>query len=147
MFEVKAEIQFNRPIEDVFAFIADNENDPKWCVPVVVTTRVSGEKPGLGARYTFSSRVGPFKPGGQFEITAFEPNVSIGWRGTSTFGSFSGHYQLAAKADSVTHLEQSAAFEMKGIWRLFEPTMRPQFAANYRLQLNRLKRLLESTAE
>ena len=61
VFQTIAEITINRPIEEVFAYIADNENDPQWCVPVVETTRIAGAAPGLGARYTFASRVGLMK--------------------------------------------------------------------------------------
>jgi carbon monoxide dehydrogenase subunit G len=50
MFRVSADIVIDRPPSVVFDFIADNENDPKWCIPVVETVRVSGEAPGVGAR-------------------------------------------------------------------------------------------------
>jgi uncharacterized protein YndB with AHSA1/START domain len=146
MFEVKAAVRINRPVEEVFAFIAENENDPQWCVPVVETTRISGREPGVGARYTFASKVGLIKLGGEFEITEFEPPVHIGWRGTSPFGRYDGRYGLEPWEDGASHLEESVTFQYSGLWRLLESMHRRQFATNYDRQLNRLKQLLEDPA-
>jgi uncharacterized protein YndB with AHSA1/START domain len=143
MFEVQAEVHIARPLEHVFAFIADNENDPQWCVPLVETTRVSGNRPGLGARYTFASRVGIARLGGEFEITEFEPPLRIGWRGTSPFGTYVGEYLLAPGDDGLTRLVESVTFQYRGLWHLLESLSRRQFAGNYQLQLQRLKELLE----
>jgi uncharacterized protein YndB with AHSA1/START domain len=147
VFEISAEVYINRPIEEVFGFVAENENDPQWCVPVVETTRIAGEKPGLGARYVFASQVGLIRLGGEFEITEFEPPVGIRWQGTSPFGGYVGQYRLESREDGVSHLEESVTFQYKGIWRLFEPMAGRQFASNYDLQLNRLKQLLEGAAD
>ena len=43
-------IVINRPRSDVFAFVADHENDPKWRPGVLDIKRASGE--GQGAVYT-----------------------------------------------------------------------------------------------
>jgi uncharacterized protein YndB with AHSA1/START domain len=146
MFKVHAEITIGRPIEEVFTFIAENENDPQWCVPVVETTRISGDKPGDGARYSFASKTGFFKAGGEFEITEFESPTRIGWLGTSPFGKYTGYYQLESEKDGSTNLREHITFEYQGLWKLFESIHSGQFAKNYDLQLNRLKRLLESVA-
>ena len=61
MFQTKAEIFINRSIEDVYKFIADNENDPRWCVPVIETDRIIGDAPGANTRYSFASKAGLFK--------------------------------------------------------------------------------------
>jgi uncharacterized protein YndB with AHSA1/START domain len=81
MFEISTDVVINRPAEEIFNFIADNENDPQWCVPVVVTTRVFKDAPETGARYTFASKVGIMNVKGEFEITGFEPPVRVEWPG------------------------------------------------------------------
>ena len=143
MFDVKAGISINQPVEKVFAFIAENENDPLWCVPVVETTRISGDEPRKGARYSFVSKAGFMKLGGEFEITKFEPPLMIGWKGTSPLGSYVGHYQLEKKEDGSSYLEEFVTFTYRGIWRLMEGMHQRQFTSSYELQLNRLKQLLE----
>ncbi|MCB0200122.1 MAG: SRPBCC family protein [Caldilineae bacterium] len=146
MFETIAEITIDRPIEMVFAFIADNENDPQWCVPVVETTRIVGDAPGVGARYSFASQVGIMKVHGEFEITGFEPLKTIEWEGESSIVKFSGQYRLRPTATG-THLTEHSAFEPKGLMKLLKTVMRPQYDTTYETQLQRLKRLLESNIE
>ncbi|HSC74125.1 MAG TPA: SRPBCC family protein [Gaiellaceae bacterium] len=43
-------VVINRPRPEVFAFVADHENDPRWRSGVVDIKRASGE--GQGAIYT-----------------------------------------------------------------------------------------------
>jgi uncharacterized protein YndB with AHSA1/START domain len=146
VFQTKAEITINRPIEEVFAFIADNENDPQWCVPVVETTRIDGIAPGAGARYSFVSKVGLIKLRGEFEITSFDAPNAIHWAGESTIVRFSGQYRLESTAVG-TRLEERCAFEPKGMLKLLQTTMIPQYTTTYETQLQRLKGLLEDRSE
>jgi uncharacterized protein YndB with AHSA1/START domain len=143
VFETTAEITIDRPIEEVFAYIADNEKDPQWCVPVVETTRIAGDVPGVGARYTFASRVGLIKVRGEFETTGFEAPEAIRWAGESAIVTFSGQYRLTSTA-SGTHLVERTAFEPKGWLKLLQATMRPTYTTTYQTQLQRLKQLLEA---
>ena len=146
MFETIAEITINRPIEEVFAYIADNENDPQWCVPVVETTRIAGNAPGVGARYAFASKVGLMKLRGEFETTGFEAPEAIHWAGESSIVRFSGQYRLESTA-AGTCLEERTAFEPKGLLKLLQAIMRPQYTATYETQLQRLKQVLEDRAD
>jgi hypothetical protein len=63
-------IVVNRPRPEVFAFVADHENDPKWRPGVVDIKRASGE--GQGAVYTQGVR-GPMgkRVDADFEVTAY----------------------------------------------------------------------------
>ena len=69
------EVVVARPPADVFAFLADAENDRTWRPGVLDIERVSGAGPGAGARY----RQGVKGPGGRriaadVETTACEPD-------------------------------------------------------------------------
>jgi uncharacterized protein YndB with AHSA1/START domain len=142
VFETAAEITIDRPIEEVFAYIADNENDPQWCVPVVETTRIAGDAPGLGARYVFASRLGLIKVRGKFETTGFEAPEAIRWAGESAIVTFSGQYRLTSTTTGTRLLERTA-FEPKGGLKLLQGIMRPEYTKTYQTQLQRLKQLLE----
>ena len=145
MFQTIAVITINRPIEEVFAYIADNENDPHWCVPVVETTRIAGDAPGAGAQYDVASQLGLMKLRGEFEITGFEAPKAIHWTGESSIVRFSGQYRLGSTA-AGTRLEERATFEPKGLLKLLQATMIPQYTTTYETQLQRLKQLLEDGA-
>ena len=144
MFEIKAEIIINRPIEMVFGFVSDNENDPQWCVPVLETVRVAGDKPAVGAKYKYvSEMMGPFKARGEFTITAFTPPTHVAWEGRTTVGSFKGSYRLES-VNGGTRLVEANTFELKGLFRLMDSKMRQQLPLGYETQLQRLKTLLEA---
>lgn len=144
MFKTNAEVTINRPINEIFDFILDNENDPQWCIPVVETTRIAGSAPGVGARYSFASQAGLITLRGEFEITAFEPPETIQWIGESSIVKFSGLYRLTS-VTTGTRLEERSTFEPKGLLGLFQAVMRPQYKKTYETQLERLKELLENS--
>lgn len=75
-------ITINRPVDEVFTFVADGRNARLWRSGVLDVDLVSGQ--GLGARYSQGVR----GPGGRripadYEVTAFVPNETIGFRATA----------------------------------------------------------------
>ncbi len=143
MFQIETSVIINRPIADVFEFIADNENDPQWCVPVVETTRIVGDKPGLNTRYSFAADGGLITPRGEFDITAFQPPEFIVWEGYSPFSLYKGQYNLKQVAEG-TRLDFSVTFTNKGLYRLLESSMHKRFEEQYAEQFSTLKQLLEA---
>ena len=72
-------VTINRPVAEVFNFVADGRNAKHWRSGVLDVDLVSGQ--GLGAKYS----QGVKGPGGRripadYEITAFEPNEKIEFR-------------------------------------------------------------------
>jgi carbon monoxide dehydrogenase subunit G len=61
-----------RPVEEVFAFLADFENLPKWNDAIVETTKVSPGPVGVGTTY-HQTRSTPTRSQERFQVTAFQP--------------------------------------------------------------------------
>lgn len=134
-------ITINRPVEEVFNFLADGRNAMHWRSGVLDVDLVSG--PGLGARYSQGVR----GPGGRridadYEITEFEPNHRIGFRATAgpvrPVGSFT--FESMGTGTIVTFALDA---ELSGWKRLVmggavQSTMNAEMGA-----LDRLKELLE----
>ncbi|MBI4901155.1 MAG: SRPBCC family protein [Actinobacteria bacterium] len=75
-------ILIDRPVDTVFAFFGDAENDPRWR-PGVVSIARHGD-PGVGA--TYSQQVaGPMgRPvAADIEVTAYEPGRRVAFVGTA----------------------------------------------------------------
>lgn len=142
MMQIEASTTINRPIEEVFAFVADNENDPQWCIPVVRTTRVVGDAPGANTRYTFASKFGLMTLRGEFTIVDFQPPERIAWKGTSPLSRYQGFYTLKA-VEVGTQITSNTSFTNKSVFRLFESMMRKQFKETYDKQFRKLKQVLE----
>jgi hypothetical protein len=60
--EIVREISIARYADEVFAFVADARNDPRWCPKVRSVALMSGDGPGAGARYAVVHKPVPGKP-------------------------------------------------------------------------------------
>jgi uncharacterized protein YndB with AHSA1/START domain len=69
-----------RPVEDVFAFLADFENVPKWNYAIVETRKVSWV--GIGTAYRQTPSV-PRRSEEGFQVTVFEPASQLEVQGSS----------------------------------------------------------------
>jgi hypothetical protein len=70
-------ITINRPVDEVFTFVADGRNAKLWRPGVLDVDLVSGS--GLGARYTQGVR----GPGGRRIAAEYQPNSNIGVAATA----------------------------------------------------------------
>jgi carbon monoxide dehydrogenase subunit G len=134
-------ITIARPIGDVFAFLADAENDKKWRPGVVEIARTGGQGVGTTYRQVVSG------PGGRridadVEITAFAPDQKIAFRTTNGPVRPTGSYELRTK-DSGTEVTFRLAAKLGGLQKLMSPmvsrTMKSEVGA-----LVELKRVLEA---
>src|ERR1700751_2917369 len=89
------EILIDRPRGDVFAFLADPENDPQWRSGVLDLTHVSGS--GVGARYAQGVKArGARRTPADIEITEFDPGQSIAFQTLTGPVRPRGRYLLSA---------------------------------------------------
>jgi uncharacterized protein YndB with AHSA1/START domain len=79
-----ATIVIDRPIDEVFAFLADGENDKKFSSRILEIKKTTDGPPGRGTVYESTAKDGPFKATHEFELIVFEPPTQIRWRERST---------------------------------------------------------------
>ena len=65
-------VMIRKPIEEVFGFLADFENLPRWNYAIVETHKVSQGPVGVGTVYQ-QVRSGPSRSEEGFEVTAYNP--------------------------------------------------------------------------
>jgi uncharacterized protein YndB with AHSA1/START domain len=73
-------VMIQRPIEDVFGFLSDFENAPKWNYAIVETRKVSEGAVGVGTIYQQVRSV-PSRSEERFEVTAYNPPRQLEIRG------------------------------------------------------------------
>jgi uncharacterized membrane protein len=133
-------IVIERPRSEVFAFVADHENDQKWRPGVLDIKRASGE--GQGAVYTQGVQ-GPFgkRIDADFEVTAYQPDTLLAFRTLAGPVQPEGSYRFE-DAEGGTRVTFSLNANLRGAQKLMAPmvgkSMRNQVAA-----LSDLKRVLE----
>lgn len=135
-------VTIRRPVEDVFAFVADGEKCPEWRPGVIDINRVSGD--GVGTRYAQVVK-GPMgrRIAADFEITVFEPNQRLEFRTVAGPVRPHGRYDFDP-VDGDTRLTFSLDAQLTGLrsvlmGRAVQKTMHAEV-----LTLENLKRILET---
>ena len=57
---VERSVEIARSPQELFAFVADARNDPRWCATVLACEQRGGEGPGPDARYEARHKPTPF---------------------------------------------------------------------------------------
>jgi carbon monoxide dehydrogenase subunit G len=74
-----ASVVIDRPIEEVFAFLADGENDTKFSARVIEISKMTDGASGKGTIYKSTVKDAGFKTKREFELTEFEAPTRIRW--------------------------------------------------------------------
>jgi uncharacterized protein YndB with AHSA1/START domain len=74
-----ATVVIDRPIEEVFDFLADGTNDPKFSPRVKEIAKTSDGEPGVGTVWASTVKDAGMTTKREFEITEFERPTKIRW--------------------------------------------------------------------
>ena len=110
----------DRPIDEVFEFLAAGLNDPKFS-PRVQEIRKTTEGPvGVGTVFESTVKDAGMKTRRKFEYTTFERPTKIRWteRSKNWITVSDGGYDLEAVADNQTKVTVHNRFEAHGIGKL-----------------------------
>jgi uncharacterized protein YndB with AHSA1/START domain len=138
-------ITIERPIGDVFAYLADGTNNPSWRAGVISIERTSPDA-GVGATYRQKLR----GPGGRtidgdYQITAYQPPALIEFHVTAGPARPTGRFTLIETGAGRTTVTFALELQPTGLMRLMSgmiaKTMRSEVD-----QLPRLKAELEKTS-
>ena len=144
MIKIERSVVINRPVEEVFAFVGDFNNEPKF-VPALVRTELISKGPiGVGTRYREVNRlVLGLKTASEYEIIAYEPNRKVEFKSNAGPAQFKGGYYLEAVAGG-TKVTLAAEAVMVGPFRLVEPMIAPSIPKQVEASLANLKTVLEA---
>jgi carbon monoxide dehydrogenase subunit G len=92
-----------RPIEEVFAFLADGQNDPRFSPRVLEIAKTTDGPPGVGTIYASTVKDAGMKSKREFKITEFEEPTRIRWTEVSKniVTAPEGGYDLARENDGT----------------------------------------------
>lgn len=95
---VRTSVLVDRPIEQVWAYLADDARELEWRAPALKRLKRVGEGPiRPGSRYEGVVAIGPLEYPYVNELTRFEPPNRISWKAISSTGwviGSSGSYIL-----------------------------------------------------
>jgi hypothetical protein len=117
-FEATADI--NRPIEDVFAFLSEGTNDPKFSPRVQAIAKTPEGPTAVGTVFTSTVKDAGMKTGRQFRITELEAPGKIRWAEVSknVVTANEGGYDLESTGPGTTKVRIFNVLEGHGIGKL-----------------------------
>ncbi|WP_329180607.1 MULTISPECIES: SRPBCC family protein [unclassified Streptomyces] len=117
-FEGTAEI--DRPIEEVFAYLADGTHDPEFSPRVQEITRTTDGPTAVGTVYASTVKDAGMTTRREFRISEFQPPTRIRWTelSTNTVTSKEGGYDLAPLPGGGTRVTVFNVLEGHGVGRL-----------------------------
>jgi Polyketide cyclase / dehydrase and lipid transport len=139
-------LTIQRPVADVFAFLADFENIPTWNYAIVETRKTSPGPVGVGTTYRQLRSIPDRREEG-FEVTVFEPTTRLEVHGE--IGPFTAtiRYLLAPVGDGTQLINVVDLESASGVVRLLAPLATSRVKAAVAANLNTLKKTLEASGQ
>jgi uncharacterized protein YndB with AHSA1/START domain len=144
MIKVDESVVIDRPAEDVFAYVSDGTNAPRWQRglrevrrttegPIGVGTRHTVERDFMGRRLTLTN-----------EFTRYERSTLVAFEWTGTVPG-QASYIVEPVGMARTRLTSRVEMRPSGLLRLAEPLIVAGLTRDVKGNLVTLKRLLEGT--
>lgn len=142
MIQVSNSIEINRPVAQVFEFVADVNNNPKW-MPVQGVQKTSHGPVAKGT--TFKQQFELMGTSYMLDgvITAYEPNQKISFSYASPVFSWQGDY-LFEPTPGGARLSARGNITLAGPLKLMEPMFAPKIRRLVNDTAPNLKKVLES---
>ena len=119
-------ISINKPVEEVFNFILDGENNKLWRPSVTDVKKTTDKTPGVGTTFVQGLK-GPFgrRISGDYEITGCEKDKFISFKVISGPARPAGQYDLEYDGKE-TRVAFTLSFQPKGLAKLMDPMINRQ---------------------
>src|SRR5918994_1898009 len=141
---VEESVEINKPVEEVFSYVANPENLPEWSGIVQEVRKEAQGPPKEGDRFTTVAKFLGRRFETPFEVVSYEPPRRSPHQ--STGGPFPQQWTRTFEqtAGGGTRLRQGAEGEAGGFFRLVGPVLEMAGRRQFRADLENLKDLLEA---
>jgi uncharacterized membrane protein len=135
-------VHINRPIDEVFAYFADSENDPQWRQHVKEIKRTGPVGPGMSYRQRIAGPGGRAIPS-DFTVTTYEPPLHLEFEVTTGPVLPRGDYRFAP-IDGATDVTLQLEAQLSGAKKLLMERAVQKAMDSEVASLDRAKQVLES---
>jgi uncharacterized membrane protein len=136
-------ITINRPVEEVFAYVGDLQNGPKWQKALVEAWRLNGGPLGIGSKFSSIRKFMGRKMSSVIQFTAFELNKKIVFKSISGSSPFEQTFLFEPMAGG-TRLTTRLALQTSGLMGLAQPVIASGLKREVDENFGILKELLET---
>jgi len=143
MLTAEASETVSRAPSEVFAFLGDVRNEPKWHTDVLEATLVSGSPSVVGAVYEIKTKPTMGISGGKVTLSEYSPASKIVYK--VDMGRFQPTTTFTVSPEgSGARVGRKVEMEPSGMMRLMAPMMGGMFRKRNLMFVANLKRALES---
>ncbi|MFE2478220.1 SRPBCC family protein [Streptomyces sp. NRRL F-2747] len=117
--QFESTVEIDRPVGEVFAYLADGRNDPQFSPRVQEITKTPDGPTGVGTVFRSTVKDAGMKTGREFRITGFEPQKLIRWTEQSkNLVTAEGGYDFEALSGDRTRVRIFNTLEGHGLGKL-----------------------------
>ena len=147
MVHIEKKVTINRPVNEVFGYMSNAENDARWRTNVKYIKRKPGSESGVGAEYEQKVK-GPFG-GLQADVryTEYEPNRRVAFETTTGSVRPLGQIDFSSPSEDTTDVHFQLDWEPTGAWKVFAPIMGKILEKNAHASYDNLKRKMDAHEE
>lgn len=143
MIKVEHSLEIKRPVADVFSFITDPVNEPKWQEGVVSAGLTSAGPLGVGSEASETRKFMGRDMVSKLKVTAYEPNKKFTFKVTEGPVPFEMSQTFESTSDG-TKISLVIEGEPGGFFKLAEGMVKKQLETQIAADFDRAKKMLES---
>lgn len=133
------------PVKDVFTFVINPDNMPKWNSAVISLQQITPGDIGVGTKLKNVGEMMGRRIEGEMQVVAFEPDSKYGFQMNA--GPMQVNVTLTFKTVGTgTRLNLNAQGNPGGVFKLAEPMLQGRVKSMMEENLARLKSVLEKGA-
>ncbi len=145
MISITNSVEIERPVDDVFQYVADLENAPSWNEAIAKTTNITAGPVRVGTKYR-QYRDSPKPVAEVLEVITFRPNERLEVVGRLADNPAHVTY-LFEETEAGTRLINDIELEPEGVLlRLVTPLLTTRIKGAVADNLEELKNILETAA-
>jgi uncharacterized membrane protein len=138
MIHYSVDIVVQRPVADVYPYLADVTLHPSW-MGGSKATPISEGPMRAGYRYSYATDEGAF----EMEITALEAGRSFSARTLSGPFGWAGTFAVEDNGGAQSRVVSTGKVQLRGLVRLVQPFLGGEIRRREKAELTRLKALVE----
>lgn len=136
-------IDIGRPAREVFDFVADQTNAPRWQKGLHEVRRITPVPVGVGTEHVIARRFAGMNIEARNRYTAFEPGRFVSFEIHTGKITGEASYLVEPTGANTSRLISEVNFRVSGLARMATPVLARMFERDGRNNLATLKELLE----
>ena len=143
MVRATTSVEIDRPAGEVFEFVAEFTNNPRWQRGMRSCRWTSDPPHGVGSTYEQHARFLGKDVRNTFRVTALDPGRRIGFESTSGSFPIAVTRTVEALGPARSRFTEDVQGDARGFYRVAEPLLQLLVRASIKRDFPRLKALLE----